>query len=342
MNPLRYLAPPRPFTEISTSTSKEIKERISYVDSMKANPHFNISEEREDALLDYLEACASLTEGPASKEEREAAHTCIRGYEKSLENNEPARLSFDLATKTKLGEELDNLWNMWTFNRYENYLPEDIIKEAQHHPSSQVSDPWHREFWRPFNGRLEAEKAAFDKVLVGQNHHNECPTFLLLALLCERHTLDWDETLELIKACARDGDKLELPAVDLVEFLKKRDVTGLATRLDRDEASISLSTEYVMGVGSLVLAFFASHLPEFLFDRDEVDPADWTPKEPLKVLLDLDEAHEQAFRFMMQEMFNKMADGDSDEDGDDVYDDWDNDDDDDDDDIVMSDESEDY
>ncbi|KAE8167285.1 hypothetical protein BDV40DRAFT_253720 [Aspergillus tamarii] len=342
MNPLRYLAPPRPFTEISTSTTKAIKERISYVDSMKANPHFNISEEREEALFEYLEACHTLTNGSPTKEEREVAQACIREYEKSLENNEPARLSFDLATKTKLGEELDNLWNMWTFNRYEKYLPEDIIKDAKSHPSSQVPDPWHKSFWRPFNGRLEAEKASFDKVLVGQNYHNECPTFLLLALLCERHTVDWDETLQLIKACASEGDKVDLPAVDLVEFLKKRDVTGLATRLDRDEASISLSTEYVMGVGSLVLAFFASHLPEFLFDRDEVEPADWTPKESLKVLLDLDEAHvEKTFRFMMQEMFHKMADGDSDEDEDDVYDDWDNDDDSDDD-IVMSDESDDY
>ncbi|KAE8380180.1 hypothetical protein BDV26DRAFT_257836 [Aspergillus bertholletiae] len=342
MNPLRYLAPPRPFTEISTSTTKQIKERISYVDSMKANPHFKVSEESEEALLDYMEACHILAEGSPSKEELATAQTCVRQYEKSLENNGPARLSFDLATKTKLGEELDNLWDMWTFTRYEKYLPEDVMEQAKQHPSSQVSDPWHKTFWRPFYGRLEAEKASFDKVLIGQNYHNECPTFLLLALLCERHTLDWDETIQLIQVCATDGDKVEPPAVDLVDFLKRRDMPGLATRLDRDEASISLSAEYVMGVGSLVLAFFASHLPEFLFDREEVDPADWTPKDPLLVLFDLEEAHEQAFRFMMQEMFNKMADGELDDSDEDVYDDWDNDDDDDDDDIAMSDGSEDY
>ncbi|KAE8324543.1 hypothetical protein BDV39DRAFT_180405 [Aspergillus sergii] len=346
MNPLRYLAPPRPFTDISTSTTKEIKERICYVDAMKANPHFKISEDRDEALFDYLESCHTLTNGSPTNEERQAAQACIREYEKSLENNEPARLSFDLATKVKLGEELDNLWNMWLFNRYEKYLPEDIAKAAKSHPSSQVSDPWHKAFWTPFNGRLEAEKASFDKVLVGQNYHNDCPTFLLLALLCERHSLDWDETLQLIKACASEGDKVDLPAVDLVDFLKKRDVAGLATRLDRDEASISLSTEYIMGVGSLVLAFFATHLPEKFFNRDEeADPANWTPTEPLQILFDLDEAHlEKTFRFMLQEMFHKMADGDSDDDDDDdddVYDDWDNDDDSDDD-IAMSDASEDY
>ncbi|KAE8394829.1 hypothetical protein BDV23DRAFT_146475 [Aspergillus alliaceus] len=340
MNPLRYLAPPRPFKDISNCTSKEIKERISYVDSMKAIPHFQISEEYQDALWTYLDACHTLTDDAPSQEESEAAKECIRKYEKSLENNdEPAKLSFDLTTKTKLGEELDNLWNMWTFNRYEKYLPEDVAKEAKHHPSSQVADPWHKAFWRPLNGRLEAEKESFDKVMKGQNFHNGCPTFLLLALLCDRHTLDWDETLQLINACGSDGDDVKLPGVDLVDFIKNRDASGLAARLDRDEASISLSTEYVMGVGSLVLAFFATHLPEFFFDRDESDVSDWKPKQSLLVLMDLDSGHEQALRFLMQEMFERMANGESDGE-DDVYDDWDNDDDSDE--AAFSDESEDY
>ncbi|KAE8352055.1 hypothetical protein BDV28DRAFT_135844 [Aspergillus coremiiformis] len=339
MNPLRYLASPRPFAEISTSTNKEIKERLNYVSSMRIIPHFKISEAEEQALLSYQDACSTLTEDSPTKQESETAKACIQEYEQSLErNNTPANLSFDLATKTKLGEELDNLWNMWIFTSYEKYLPEDIIEEARRHPSAQVSDPWHRAFWRLFQGRLEAETESFEKVVTGQNCHNECPTFLLLALLCERHTLDWDETVLLIRACAGAGDEVVVPGTDLVEFFKKRDLSGLATRLDRDEASISLSSEYVMGVGSLVLAFYASHLPEFLFDREEVDPVDWVAKEPLLLLCDLEQGQEQAFRFMMQEMFERMANDESDHE--DIYDDWDNDDEFDE--GAASDESEDY
>ncbi|KAB8074387.1 hypothetical protein BDV29DRAFT_173676, partial [Aspergillus leporis] len=208
---------------------------------------------------------------------------------------------------------------MWTFTRYENYLPEGVAEEAKSHPSAQVPDPWHKRFWRPFNGRLEAEAGAFAKVLSGKNTHNECPTFLLLALLCERHTVNWDETLELIKACASDGDDVQAPKADVAEFLKARDVSGLATRLDRDEASISLSAEYVMGVGSMILAFYTSHLPEVLFDREDFDATQWQPKKPLLDLLELKEGHEESLRKMLHEMFEKMVTEDSDEDDDEEY-----------------------
>ncbi|KAF7593752.1 hypothetical protein BBP40_010928 [Aspergillus hancockii] len=321
MNQLRYLAPPCPFEDVSKSTSKHLSERISFVDSIITHPHFKGSETQAEAFLDYQDACQtlkSLADPSENKEEREAAQTCIRDFEKSLENNnEPAKLSFDLGTKTKLGEELDNLWNMWSFSRYENFLPEGVAEEAKDHPSAQVPDPWHKRFWKPFNGRLEAEADAFSKVLAGENRYNECPTFLLLALVVERHTVNWDESLELIKACATDGDDVQPPKADLVELLKARDVSGLATRLDRDEASISLSAEYVMGVGSMILAFYSSHLPEVLFDREEFDAAQWQPTQALEDLLELKEGHEEALRKMLHEMFEKMVTEDSEEDDDD-------------------------
>ncbi|KAA8650983.1 hypothetical protein EYZ11_012421 [Aspergillus tanneri] len=341
MNPLRYLAPPRPFVEISKATNKEIKERICYVDSMTTLSHFKVSEAEHDRLLSYRDACNTLAES-SDKEDRECAKLSITDYENSLrENSDPPRLSFDLATKTKLGEELDNLWNMWTFTRYEKYLPDQVMQEAKRHSSSKVSDPWHREFWKPFNGRLEAEADAFSMVLLGKNAHNKCPTFLLLALLCERHTLDWDDTIELIKACACDGDVI-IPKTDLVELIQTRDAALLAKRLDHDEASISLSVEHVMGVATMVLAFFATHLPEALYEMEEFDATKWEPKKLLLDLFQLKEGHEQAIKELMQEMYDKMLNAESDDDFDDEEWEEEEEEDDDDDEAAFSDESEDY
>ncbi|KAE8151428.1 hypothetical protein BDV25DRAFT_171461 [Aspergillus avenaceus] len=338
MNPLRYLASPAPFPEVSASTNKEIKERISYADSLIMHPHFDVSEKARDDLLAYSAACQDLVD-TKNKEDREAIQALIIDYEQTLKNNDgPAKLSFDLATKTKMGEEIDNLWGMWAYTRYEKYLPKAIMDEAKSHPSAQETDPWHRAFWTPFQGRLDAEAEAFSKVLKGQNNHNECPTYLLLALLCERHTLDWDETVALIKACA-SGEEIKLPDTDLAELIKKGDTAALAKRLDRDEASVSLSSEYVMGVGSLVLAFYAATLPDTLFEMDEPDTDKWTPKKALQVFMELKDGHEDAVRMLMSEMFEQMVDdqfSDSDIDG--AVDEWE----DEDEDGAFSDDSEDY
>ncbi|KAF9888739.1 hypothetical protein FE257_008314 [Aspergillus nanangensis] len=344
MNPLRYLGAPTPFKAISQSTKKEIKERINFVTAITIHPHLDMSEPDRDALFAYRDDCQTvidLGEDPDHKETRASATARIQQYEQTTLGNGggPINLSYDLTTKTKLGEELDNLNNVWVFTRYEKYLPEEVKPEPS--TSSSSSDPWHKDFWAPFHGRLEAETDAFAKVLSGQSHHNECPTSILLALLVERHTLDWDETVALIRACARDD--VDLPAADFERFLTTRDAAGLATRLDRDEASISLSTEYVMGVGTMLLAFYSTTLPETLFDTDEFPAAKWTPKKPLEELFGLEEGqHEEAIRGLFSRLFAEMADGGSEDEIDDAeFEDYD----DDDDDLeegLLSDDSDDY
>lgn len=339
MDPLRYLAPPRPFKEISQASSKEIKERIAFADALVTHPHFDVPEPEQEALHEYREACEILAEGESSEEGQKALQERIAEYEAKLVSpgGEPAKLSFDLATKTKMGEEVDNLWNMWSFTRYEKYLPVQATtmdEESKGYASTQVADPWHRAFWKPFNGRLEAESEAFARVLKGESAYNECPTYLLLALLTDRHTLDWDETLALIKACASsaDGEKVEIPGSDIIELIRARDTGALAKRLDHDEASISLSAEYVMGVPAMMLAFFGTHLPEALFDTDDFDAAQWEPKKRLVELMDMKEGHEEAVKALMKEMYDAMLDDDSSDDFDDAE--WVDDEDEDDDDLL--------
>ncbi|KAI9041432.1 uncharacterized protein KD926_006828 [Aspergillus affinis] len=326
MDPLRYLAPPRPFKDISQASSKETKERIAFVDALLTHPHCNVTEAEHEALVTYREACEILAEGDSSEEGKKSLQDTISGYEAKLvpqtDGTDSAKLSFDLATKTKMGEEADNLWNMWNFTRYEKYLPPQALagKEKTEGPgSAQTADPWHRAFWKPFQGRLEAESDAYARVLNGENAHNECPTYLLLALLTERHTLDWDETLVLIKACAnsQEGEKIEIPGSDILELIRARDTSSLAKRLDHDEASISLSAEYVMGVPAMVLAFFGTHLPEAFFDTDDFDSEQWKPKQRLQDLMKMTEGQEEAIKALMSEMYDAMLDDDSSDDFDD-------------------------
>jgi hypothetical protein len=221
-----------------------------------------------------------------------------------------------------MGEELDNLHDMWSYVRYEKYLPATVKEDAEKHPSSKVSDPWHKAFWKPFYGRLEAEADAWAQVMSGKNHLNECPTYLLLALLCEQQTMNWDETLALIRYCAVEG--VELPKADFVDYLKARDVTGLAKRLERDENTIALSTEYVMGVGTMLLAYFRMHLPEALYEYEEdLDPESWVPKKRLHDLMALQDGHEQAVQELIREIFYEMVLGGSDDDDEEAWDDED-------------------
>ncbi|RHZ66756.1 uncharacterized protein CDV56_108956 [Aspergillus thermomutatus] len=310
MNPLRYLAPPRPFGEISNSTHEEIEQRKFFASSILNNSGLSMPDEDKDAISAYELACESLEVGEIQT--RESDMKAVREYEQSLQNNGPANLCFDLATRTKMGEELDNLHDMWSFVRYEKYLPATVKEDAEKHPSSKVSDPWHKAFWKPFNGRLEAEADAWAKVLSGKNHHNECPTYLLLALLCEQQTMNWDETVALIRYCAMEG--VELPKADFVDYLKAKDVTGLAKRLERDEDSIALSTEYVMGVGTMLLAYFRMHLPETLYENEDPDSERWVPKKRLQDLMALQEGHEQAMQELIREIFYEMVLGGSDDD----------------------------
>ncbi|EAW12368.1 uncharacterized protein ACLA_063350 [Aspergillus clavatus NRRL 1] len=323
MNPLRYLAPPRPFTGISSSTtSEELEERINFADSIRLHLRLNAPESCYRSLQAYTKACQTLMERPSAAQNtqaRESAVAEINNFEKSIESKGPARLCFDLATKTKMGEELDNLHDMWAFARYEKYLPASVKEDAPSHPSAKAADPWHKAFWKPFNGRLEAEAEAFNKVIFGQNAFSECPTYLLLALLCDQHTVDWDETLELIQYCGREG--AELPKADFTDYLTARDVAGLATRLDRDENSISLSTEYVMGVGTMLLAYFRMHLPEALFEVDGADVTEWKPKQRLLDLMALQDGHEQAMRDLIRDMFYEMVLGGSDDEEEGEFDD---------------------
>ncbi|KAL4890959.1 hypothetical protein BDV59DRAFT_183453 [Aspergillus ambiguus] len=345
MDPLRYLAPPQPFKEISQANKKEIKERINFVSAIVTHPHFEVPDEAQEAFFSYRDACQALIdffEDPDNKEARQSALAQVTEYEKSMGNNGPLRLSFDLATKTKMGEELDNLHNMWVYERYYKYLPQEELQRQleRNHPSLMAVDPWHKDFWTPFYGRLEAEKDAFNAVLTGQNRHNECPTAILLALLCERHTLDWDETVALIRACACED--VDLPEADLAGFLKARDAPGLAVRLDRDEASISLSCEFVRGVATIVLAFFSTTLPETLFDTDEIEPKNWKPKKELLDRFELSEGHEQSIKQLFHELYQEMANDDSDDDmdvDDGDFEDWD---DEELDEALLSDGSEDY
>ncbi|PYH48529.1 uncharacterized protein BP01DRAFT_150855 [Aspergillus saccharolyticus JOP 1030-1] len=328
MNPLRYLAPPSPYKELSTSNKKGLKERLSYAEALQHHPALQLSAEGAELLDTYQQACEALLEDPGNLN---AAMRMLQ-YEQSLEPSagSPVNLSFDLATKVKLGEELDNLYSVWTVSRYLKYLPTGIREEAGNHPSSKVEDPWHTAFWTPFHGRLEAEAEAFSQVLAGQNRHNECPTSLLLMLLCDRHTVDWDEARALIRHSAEGAQGAvvaNLPESDFGELLRTKDVAGLATRLARDETGWSCSTEYVLGVSTLLMGFFANTLADTLFDTEEelMDPTKWAPKKPLRERLALTEGHEQAFRDLLQEMYLQMLVGSDDEDDDDfpVYDDYD-------------------
>ncbi|PLB43402.1 hypothetical protein P170DRAFT_441803 [Aspergillus steynii IBT 23096] len=322
MDPLRYLAAPQPFKAITEASSKEIKARIAFVDSLLAHPRLDVSESQHEEFVMYREACEILAEGESSEDNQQTLQQGATALEAKLvpqtDGATDVNLSFDLATKTKMGEEVDNLWNMWSFVRYEKYLPAQAMKgdDETKREASQAGDPWHRAFWKPFQGRLEAESEAFARVLKGENAHNECPTYLLLALLTERHTLDWDETLALIKACAgsEEGETVEMPGADIVELIRARDTTALAKRLDHDEASISLSAEYVMGVPAMVLAFFGTHLPEALFDTDDFDSAQWKPKQRLEDLLQMTEGQEEAVKALMSEMYDAMLEDDSSDD----------------------------
>ncbi|RLL97332.1 hypothetical protein CFD26_104742 [Aspergillus turcosus] len=310
MNPLRYLAPPRPFGDISNAPYEEFEQRKLFASSILNKSHLSMSDSDRDAIAAYELACESLEAGESQT--RESDMKTIREYEQSLQTNGPANLCFDLATRTKMGEELDNLHDMWSFVRYEKYLPATVKEDAEKHPSAKVADPWHKAFWKPFYGRLEAEADAWAQVLSGKNHHNECPTYLLLAQMCEDQTVDWDETVALIKHCAMEG--VELPKADFVDYLKAKDVSGLAKRLERDENSIGLSTEYVMGVGAMLLAYFKLHLPETLFENEEdPDPERWVPKKRLHDLMALQDGHEQAVQEVIRELFYEMVLGGSDD-----------------------------
>ncbi|RAL11191.1 uncharacterized protein BO97DRAFT_106875 [Aspergillus homomorphus CBS 101889] len=312
MNPLRYLAPPTPYKELSTSNKKGLKERLSYAEALQHHPGLQLSAEGNEQLNAYLQACETLLEDSGNIN----AAIRMQQYEQSLEPTagSPVNISFDLATKVKLGEELDNLYSVWAVQRYLKYLPVSIQEEAAKHPSSKVEDPWHKAFWTPFHGRLDAETEAFAEVLAGQNRHNDCPTSILLMLLCDRHTVDWDETRALIRHCAV-GDAL--PEGDFGELLRTKDVAGLATRLARDEAGWSCSTEYVLGVSTILMGFFANTLADTLFDTEEImEPAKWEPRKPLRERLALADGHEQAFRELLQEMYLQMLEGSDDEDDD--------------------------
>ncbi|KAF7114194.1 hypothetical protein CNMCM5793_007772 [Aspergillus hiratsukae] len=314
MDPLRYLAPPRPFGDISDALdADDVEQRRDFASSIKNNAHLNMPDSDREAISAYWHACDSLIDGgdlPA-----EINMKTIREFEQSLQTNGPVNLRFDLATRTKMGEELDNLHDMWSFVRYEKYLPATVKEDAEKHPSAKVPDPWHKAFWKPFYGRLEAEADAWAKVLSGKNHFNECPTYLLLGQMCEDQTVDWDETVALIKHCAVEG--VELPKADFVDYLKAKDVVGLARRLGRDEDSIGLSTEYVMGVGAMLLAYFKLHLPEALYENEEdPDPERWVPKKRLHDLMALEDGHEQAVQEVIRELFYEMVLGGSDDDED--------------------------
>ncbi|GES62498.1 hypothetical protein ATEIFO6365_0005047500 [Aspergillus terreus] len=344
MDPLRYLAPPQPFKEISQANKKEIKERINFVSAIVAHPHFDVPDAEQEAFFSYRDACQALIDlfDSPDASARQSALAEVSAYESSMSPNAPLTLSFDITTKTKMGEELDNLYNMWVYERYYKYLPEEERQRQleRDHPSLKSLDPWHTAFWKPFYGRLEAETDAFAAILKGAPRHNECPTAILLALLCERHTLDWNETVALIRACARDD--VDLPEADFVGFLKARDVAGLAVRLDRDEACISLSSEYVRGVATIVLAFFSTTLPETLFDTDDPEPANWKPKQALLDRLALSDGHEESMKQLFTELYEEMANDDSDDDMDVDDADFDDLDDDELDRALLSDGSEDY
>ncbi|RAH72962.1 uncharacterized protein BO66DRAFT_368325 [Aspergillus aculeatinus CBS 121060] len=322
MNPLRYLAPPTPYKELSTTNKKGLKERLSYAEALEHHPGLQLSAEQAELLHTYQQACETLLEEPGNVN----AAMRMMQYEQSLEPTggslsspaAPVNLSFDLATKVKLGEELDNLYSVWAVTRYQKYLPTGIQEEAAKHPSSTAADPWHTAFWTPFHGRLEAEAAAFHGVLAGETRHNECPTSILLMLLCDRHTVDWDETRALIRYAAEgaEGAIQGLPESDFGELLRTKDVAGLATRLARDESGWSCSTEYVLGVSTLLMGFFANTLADTLFETEEelMDPTKWEPKKVLRERLALAEGHEQAFRELLQEMYVQMLVGSDDED----------------------------
>ncbi|PKY05067.1 hypothetical protein P168DRAFT_289886 [Aspergillus campestris IBT 28561] len=336
MDPLRYLAAPHGFTPLPTANTKQIKERISFVDSLTANPHFNPSEPAREALYSYKDACETLVDlareqkatGTSDASAQASATSQASDFEAA--HLSTATLSFDLATKAKLGEELDALYNMWTFTRYERFLPEEVKADARAHPSASTADPWHGAFWTAFWARLQGERETFARVLAGEWGNggallNECPWSLLLALLCERHTVDWDETLALVQFGAGEAP---LPQEDFVDLLKAGDAVALARRLDRDESAVSLSAEYVMGVGTLLMAYFSNTLSDAFFDtlsieekdgEDEEDDEEiagyamWKPKEALLERMALKDGHEESMRKLFQEMFDEMG---ADEDGD--------------------------
>ncbi|KAI9774730.1 MAG: hypothetical protein M1839_001650 [Geoglossum umbratile] len=287
------LKPPMPPLNTSGYNEKHLREGLKYADSTLHNTLRKLSPIGTRALSLYKEACArllDLEEGEVYDEEEEVVQSVkeewiatVRMHEQSIRFIACLRVTRTLDAQM-LQDKLLSLQRTAFYARYGDILAEACRKLKSEAEARKVQG-WQslrREYWTDIEATLQVEKGTYQKVLQGEDLHDEIPTHIAISQACNRVGFNMRDMLSIIHHYAARNELLH---ANLIPLIKKGHYSDLKKRLHDDYCDVPLVIPAAEGFQSDLLLTLLESMIELWFNRDPEDLNNhqmWEASEELK------------------------------------------------------------
>ncbi|MCJ1348910.1 hypothetical protein MMC31_007143 [Peltigera leucophlebia] len=287
--PQEILEPPKPLQNAANYDRKRIGNALLYVDSTLRNPARKLSPIGMRALLLYKDACTRFLEMEVREmfdekdKDVQAARAELIATIRNPHFTACLKVSRSPDAQT-LQDELLKLQRTAFYARYGDLFAV-VCRQLKHEAEAKKVEGWqslHYKYWTEIDQKIQQEKAAFQKVLDGENLHDQCVTHIAISHACDRVGFNMDDMILVIH---RYAVRNELLHSNLVPMIKNGRYDDLKRRLYSDFCDVPL----IISVGEKVQLGLMLKLIETMiqlwFDRDSEDFDNiqmWTPSTELK------------------------------------------------------------
>ena len=234
------MASPMPEATLNDYTTERIEMGLQYADTTLRNPERKLTLFGQRAILLYQKACTGLLklqqseafEAQDKNTAREELLIQIRQYEQSIADSNLMR-SLGSSNEQEMQDRVLELKRIEFFARY-GVLLAGPCKQLKIAVEEGKTENWHRltkAYWTEINDRINREKVAYKNVLKGKMQHDDCPTILAVAAVCDRIGLTVDQTLSVIHLYAARND---LVHSDFEVTIREKRWFDLRTHLYKD------------------------------------------------------------------------------------------------------------
>lgn len=291
--PQEILDPPKPLQNVADYDRKRIGNALLYVESTLRNSTRKLSPIGMRALLLYKDACARYLEMEVrdifdkKDDDVQAARAeliaTIRMYEQSMQFTACLRVTRSPDAQT-LQEELLNLQRTAFYARYGDLFAV-ACRQLKHEAEAKKVDGWkslHYKYWIEIDLKIQQEKAAFQKVLDGENLHDQCETHIAISQACDRVGFNMNDMISVIHHYAVRNEILHS---NFVPMIKNGRYDDLKRRLYSDFCDVPLIISVGEKIQLGVMLKLIESMIQLWFDRDPEDFDNvqmWTPSAELK------------------------------------------------------------
>ena len=158
-------------------------------------------------------------------------------------------------------------------------------RQLKHEAEAKKVESWqslHYKYWTEIDQKIQKEEAAFQKVLKGENLHDQCVTHKAISQACDRVGFNMDDMILVIHHYAV---RSELLHSNLIPMIKNGRYDDLKRRLYSDFCDVPLIISVGENVQLGLMLKLIETMIQIWFDRDSEDFDNiqmWTPSAKLK------------------------------------------------------------